>query len=185
MRLRSRWGVLGSRQRRGKSVARARRGATYYNHKPVMRGKTLGLPLELNPGLPLRQIVTWDRGSGINWSRAHYLPRVEWILVLARPTFAVVDQRAPTVSDLWAILPESGSPHPAPLPLALPARAIETTGARCVFDPSAASGTTLLAAKMAGATAIGVELEERFCEMAARRLSQDVLPLGDENSSAA
>jgi DNA modification methylase len=73
----------------------------------------------------------------------------------------------------WSALKPHG--HPAEKPEALIGRLIRESGARSVLDPFAGSGTTLAAARLLGATAIGIEAEERYCEIAAKRLAQGVL----------
>lgn len=69
-------------------------------------------------------------------------------------------------------------PHPCPRRYEHLAWLVGVFADRGVIDPFCGTGTTLHAAKNAGLTAIGIETEERYCEIAAKRLSQDVLPLG-------
>jgi hypothetical protein len=67
--------------------------------------------------------------------------------------------------------------HPSPKPLAVTEWFLDRLGGGSVLDPFMGSGTTLRAAKDLGRRAIGIEIEERYCEIAARRLEQSVLPL--------
>jgi DNA modification methylase len=150
-------------------------GAIFYNHKPRPYDGEVKLPTAYGEGLPLRQVIIWDRGTGMNFATTHFLPKCEWICLWAKPGFSLRDRSASQVGDVWRFPPEVAADHPAPFPLGLPARVIEACAPGLVCDPFMGSGTTLRAAKDAGVKAIGIEKSEVYCEIAAKRMGQGVL----------
>lgn len=75
--------------------------------------------------------------------------------------------------------------HPTgkPEPLLMEWVNLFTDAGETILDPFMGSGTTLVAAKRLGRKAIGIELEERYCEIAAKRLAQGALDLFGEETA--
>jgi DNA modification methylase len=121
-----------------------------------------------------RARIIWDKGNwpGMGDLKLPWGPSDEEIYVLGS---GFVGKREGTVIRGNRLVGEATSDHPTPKPVPLMELLIEKCPPGVVTDPFAGSGSTLVAAKNLGREAIGVELDERYCEIAARRLAQDVL----------
>jgi site-specific DNA-methyltransferase (adenine-specific) len=158
----------------------------FYNHKVRYRDGHVVHPLDVVRAFDawqLRQEIIWARDGGIAFNARMFCPSDERIYWLSRPGAAHVWNQ-PSASDftVWNMRQEIGiDGHPCPYPAQLPARCIRavTNPGDTVIDPFMGSGTTLRAAKDLGRRAIGIEIEERYCEIAAKRCAQDVLDFGD------
>lgn len=133
--------------------------------------------LWLDEHLDFKQMLVWDKCTlGLGW---HYRRSYETILVAARPgakTKWYGDQSQSNVIRIYQTKPtHDGHPTPKPVELMRLLIYLHSTGDDIVLDPFAGSGTTLVAAKSLGRRAIGIELEERWCELIAKRLSQETI----------
>jgi site-specific DNA-methyltransferase (adenine-specific) len=135
--------------------------------KPTMLwgGCHLNLP-------PTFGYLIWDKQiDGLNFGEVEYC----WTNL----TFA------PRVFRYRAVGVDGGKVHPTQKPEQLMAWCFRflPVKARTILDPFMGSGTTLVAAKRLGRKAIGIELEEKYCEIAAKRLAQGALDLFGEASA--
>ena len=127
----------------------------------------------------VRQVLIWDKsdgGPGMGALDLPWGPSFEEVYVIGKGYRgerggAVIRQQTLMSGD------SSRPDHPTPKPVPLMEALIAKCPPGVIADPFAGSGSTLVAAKALGRKAIGIELEERYCEIAARRLAQDVLPL--------
>jgi modification methylase len=145
-------------------------GAIFYNHKWRVQAGLLQDRADIVRDLPVRQIIIWRRKGGFNFNPGYFVPTYEVIYLIAKKNFKLAPQ-ANGAGDIWEFTQEMKNKHPAPFPIALPLRCIESTTAEIVLDPFSGSGTTAVAAKQLGRKYIGIEISPEYCEIAEHRLN--------------
>jgi site-specific DNA-methyltransferase (adenine-specific) len=115
---------------------------------------------------PCLKPLVWDKGQRINQSDGE----IAYTSLDGALRIYILNRVA---------LMQDGAEHPTQKPLELIAWCLSFfPGAQNVLDPFAGSGTTGRACKDLGRKCTLIEREERYCEIAAKRMAQEVLPLG-------
>jgi site-specific DNA-methyltransferase (adenine-specific) len=132
-------------------------------------------------GLQFFHSVIWDKiNPGLGW---RYRRQHEMVMVAhktgSKLAWANDDRACP---NILRISTDRDREHPNGKPVALVAVFVElhTVEGQMVLDPFAGGGTTLTTAKNMGRRAIGIEIKEEYCEIAAKRLSQEVFDFSEK-----
>jgi DNA modification methylase len=152
-----------------------RRGLMWVNHKIRYRDGEAIHPARMFPW-PIYSEVIWDRASSMALNCKRYAPSTEHLLAFGRPHVWHDDLNG--LMSVWRLgFDREENDHPCAFPVVLAARPIQSSSSPrdTILDPFLGSGTTLRACKDLGRRGIGIEIEERYCEIAARRLEQGVL----------
>lgn len=124
-------------------------------------------------------LIWWKRGHAPGPTNAPFMSQHEEIYVLGKgfrstspPMRSVIETKEHRGNEVAKI------GHPTPKPVGMMELLIDRCPEGVIADPFAGSGATLLAARNLGRKVIGVELEEKYCELIVSRLSQQVFDLG-------
>ena len=136
----------------------------------------LGFFLSILPG----HLIVIKRGAEGPY-RAGWHDQFEIAIAIGKPSKAI--------RDLWEgirlkgegyFFTEETYGHPGYTPIDIMKKFASILSTKTILDPFMGSGTTLVAAKELGRKAIGIEIEEKYCEIAVKRLAQEVLPFNKE-----
>ena len=131
----------------------------------------------------IKEMAIWDKGYGQPAMKTQTMNSVYemiWVLCNQDPQtrqFGAATFDRGSMDNIWRIDRErSISPdHGATFPPALVSQCLSIHDGNTIVDPFMGSGTTLRVAKSLGKKATGIEIDEKYCEIAANSLSQEVL----------
>lgn len=161
-------------------------GSMFYNHKNRIgygTGEIIS-PYKwlLKSPFKVRQEIIWNRGSTPNLHNSRYYPTTElifWLTKEERPRFKR-DAECRYKNEIWDIVPEKNTEHPAPFPIELPDNIIPSIalGERItVLDPFMGSGTVALSAIKNGCDYIGFDKYKEYVDMANERIKGTIMAM--------
>ena len=150
-------------------------GSLFYNHKVRYSDGGAISPWAwlTKTDWHIREEIIWNRGSGPEISGYRYIQtdeRIYWLCKGSKhPRLSNAHRQ---FTSVWKFAPDMKNDHPAPYPLILPVRCIESVLPEqgVVLDPYNGSGTTGVAAKLLGHDYIGFDLSQKYLDEAAERI---------------
>lgn len=146
-------------------------GVIFYNHKWRVQGGMLQDRHDIVKDFPVRQIIIWKRAGGINFNAGYFLPTYEVIYMICKPEFKLAEG-ANKMTDVWEVPQARGNEHPAPMPIELAQKCIQASPGGIVLDPFMGSGTSAIAATVLNREWVGIEISEKYCNMADKRVKE-------------
>lgn len=133
---------------------------------------------DILPQLPIpKSFIVWDKGNHSMGNLEHEYGR-QWEAIAFYPQSQHEFTYRPTdIIRSMRVSPDKLT-HPNEKPVEIVSLLLAANKGKLTLDPFLGSGTTCVAAKKLNRTSIGIEIEEKYCEIAARRCSQEVLELG-------
>jgi site-specific DNA-methyltransferase (adenine-specific) len=133
-------------------------------------------------GWTWRGLVVWDKGVG-RPMRGRFRNHLEYVVWSTHGPHTFKGDEYPSTLISAPTVSSHQREHVTQKPVALLEelmRVVPDSANATILDPFMGAGSTLVAAKYSGRKAIGIEIEERYCEIAAKRLGQEVLNFGGD-----
>lgn len=153
-------------------------GSLFYNHKVRIKKGVALHPLEfiLKSKFILKQEITWDMGKSANCDKIRFFPFSERIYWLCKnPNVKLYNKDG--LSDVWRCVPthkRKDTGHIAVMPEQIVVNILSSIDGEVVLDPFLGSGTTGVACVNANRNFIGIELDDKYFEIAESRINDAI-----------